>query len=311
MATQNPHLTEEQLAALLEGGLGGLEKTNLENHLLQCRVCMAAYGDTIRMRDDWVRSTGLRGGDAEMKELGYGRFPGAMQPLKGEGLPVQPRFVAPPVTADGGRGQSRKWLVAAVVPLLVVGLGWFAMRGPLFDKAVYPSLELVTAAVDQASHHGMILPGSGAATWSPSTTFRAVGETRPDLDAALADLAFDPDDNAARLLRTEGLLATGSLDLARLITENARRVLPNDTSWQQLAAVVAFRENNLARAEILLRGVLVVEPQNIEALFNLAMVLTAGNQLPEAREAFGIVALRDEFPLAQRRAEVELARLGG
>jgi hypothetical protein len=41
------------------------------------------------------------------------------------------------------------------------------------------------------------------------------------------------------------------------------------------------------------------------------MVLTAGNQLPEAREAFGIVVLQDEFPLAQRRAEVELARLGG
>ena len=314
MATQNPHLNEEQLAALLEGGMGDLEKAKLENHLLQCRICMAAYADTIRMRDDWVRSTGLRGGDAELKELGYSRFPTAALPSKGEGLTAHPRFNAPlnaPAKAPARtRRDSRKWLVAAVVPLLVIGLGWFGMNGSLFEKSVYPALELVTAAVDQASHHGMILPGSGTASWAPATTFRAVGETRPDLNAALADLASNPDDNAARLLRTEGLLATGSLDLARLMTENARRELPNDTSWQQLAAVVAFRENDLARAEILLRGVLVIEPQNVEAQFNLGLVLAAGNQLAEARGVFRAVTARADYPLAQRRAEVELARIG-
>lgn len=311
MATQKPHLNEEQLAALLEGGLGELETAKLENHLLQCRICMAAYADTIRMRDDWVRNTGLRGGDAELKELGYGRFPAATLSSRGEGLAAHPRFSAPLEVPSRARNTTRKWLVAAVVPLLAIGLGWFGLNGSLFEKAAYPSLQLVTAAVHQASHHGMILPGSGSTTWAPATTFRAVGETRPDLNAALADLALNPDDNAARLLRTEGLLATGSLDLARLMTVNARRELPDDTSWQQLAAVVAFRENDLARAEILLRGVLVVEPQNVEARFNLGLVLTAGHQLTEARDSFREVAARADYPLAQRRAEVELARLGG
>ncbi len=306
MVTRNPHLNEEQLAALTEGGLGEVETATLESHLLQCRECMAAYADLIRIRGEWVRGTDLRTADPALRELGYRQLPLSVTPHKEEG----PAADSSEETARGNSDRSSpRWLVAAIVPLLVVGLGWFGLSDTWQQDPTHPAQRLVSAAVHEASHSGMILPGCGSASWSPGDTFRAAGEIRPDLNEALITLGVQGEDRAAQLLRAEGLLAAGRLDLARLLTDNTLRVLPEDTSWQHLAAVVAFRENNLARAEILLRGVLVTEPQNIEAQFNLGLVLAAGGQNVEARRIFSEVSRSTDYPLAQRRATVELGWL--
>ena len=307
MATQNVHLGEEQLAALLEDGLRDVEKAAAEDHLLRCRFCMAAYADAVRLRDEWVRSTGFGSVPAELRELGCSRFPGASAPTKGDGLPAHSHPRPRPAVAP--TGDRRRWLVAAVLPLVMVGLGWLGLSGPRSGADPHPAMAAVLSAVHEASHHGMILPGSGSAAWAPAATFRASGQTRPDLDEALVVLADRPADNAAQLLRAEGLLATGRLDLARLLTANARRELPSDTSWQTLAAVVSYRENDLARAELLLRGVLVAEPGNSEARFNLGLVLAAGDGKSEARRLFSSLADQPGRPLVQQRARLELERL--
>lgn len=315
MATQNPHLSAEQLAALVDGGLEEIETPTVEGHLLHCRTCMAAYADTVRMRDEWVRSPDPRSADAQLRELGYGRFPGLVTAGKGDDPAAHPRVHShacqgPAARRRAGRGRGR-WLVAAVVPLaFMVGFGWLGLRG--HDDALRrdPAHAVVTAAVHQASHHGMLLPGSGRAAWAPTATFRAAGRMNPDLVAALTDLTGRADDDA-RLLRAEGLLAGGSIDLARLLTDTARREHPGSTVWQMLAAVVAFRENDLARAETLLHGVLAAEPTNVEALFNLGLVYAAGERTEEARRIFRTVAAETDMPLASRRAAVEYERLGG
>ena len=131
----------------------------------------------------------------------------------------------------------------------------------------------------------------------------------PELDAALAAVDELPAADRQELLRASGLVAAGRLDLAQLIVDEGLQRESENPSWPLLAAQIAYRRNDLTRAESLLRGILVRDPEASESRFNLGLLLAESGRTAEAAEVLEILVGRGDAPMAAARATMELTRM--
>lgn len=292
--TPELHLTEEQLAVLVEGSMDETELGLLREHLRACPPCREAYGDTLRYRGIWVSDASA---------------------LKApENLVVRARRVATTRT----RSERRSWrpgLVPALaaVAVIVSGVSLWRAEFSSRDTGYVDLLRPVQVAVKNASSGGsIVIPG--AETAATTAAYRsgfvpaseAIAEALNNLTVMYRDGSATPD--VAHWL-ISGFLATGDLETASVYANDARVRYPGDSRFLVLDALVAYRSRDMARAERLLQTVLRDDPQNGAAMINLGLVQYELGQWDLARRTFELARSRFAGSPLEMRAATLLSDL--
>jgi hypothetical protein len=205
---------------------------------------------------------------------------------------------------------------AAIVVLVMVVAQWRPLmpgQQPHYTAYVDPIREAVT----NASTSGAIVIPGGETAVATSTPLHRSGRVDPDpvitealreLTRAYSDRRTSPD--VAHCL-VSGFLATGQLDNARVYVQDARLRYPDDLRFIVLDALVAYRSNDMPRAERLLQIALQTDPHNGAALINLGLVQYEQGHWDLARRTFEIVRTRFAGSPLEARAATLLSGLLG
>jgi thioredoxin-like negative regulator of GroEL len=177
--------------------------------------------------------------------------------------------------------------------------------------------DALRSAVAQASALGMVLPVGEGVSDEEIPRYRAGGASNGDaLEGALARLSERyerriSDDREVVCWLIAGYIASGKIATARAYVSQARVRYPEDPRLLVLAAVIAYRESDLASAEKHLRAALALDPDDAVAKLDLAiLLLDLGNRL-EAIEHLEAVRAQHADTMLGRRAMSLLDELDG
>jgi hypothetical protein len=287
--TSEWHLSEEQLAMLVEGNAGEGDSALLREHLKMCPDCAAAYEDVAHYRAIWQADASVFRASDDLLALAK-RVP-VREPVmaKSEPLAVLPFW----------RSWSPVLGTAAVAVLLIAMLSMWQpgfMSGPFERDAGYADLlPPLQHAVAVASMEGSIVIPGGEASASTTSPMHRAGIVAQDeiITSSLDRLAIvfreTPGNSDVAHWLISGYLATGQLDNADLFVEDARRQFPSDIRFLVLEALVAYRLNDMNRAERLLQTAVNSDPAYGPALVNLGLVQYERGQWDSARRVFQTV----------------------
>lgn len=296
------HLTDEQLAALVDQSLGDSERSFLVEHLRSCDICRGGYHETLRYRAILLSdSTVFRAPDAAIDIA---------------------RSVARPVrTARSAR--RFRWFeprlvagLAAAAVTVTAGVAWYTHHQPASTSYGHWVPTLKQAAASASADGSIVLPGVEEVVSATSSEHRT-GFVQADeaITTALSGLTEAyrerPNADVAHWL-ISGYLATGDVDKSRLYIQDARLRFPEDSRFLVLDGIVAYRTSDMARAENLLRAALDANPHDGAALLNLALVQYESGQLDSARRTLQLV--RTQFagsPLEARATTLMSDLLNG
>lgn len=297
------HLTDEQLASLADDSFSGPDHALLAEHLRACKSCQSAFHDVVRYRAMLLADASVfRAPDAAMR-------------------------TARRIADTGERRERPSWRHWLTSPAALAGLSAAAMlvaAAGLWEAGYRPTrnhydhwFQPLKQAAETASADGsIVLPGAEDAAAVTSPLHRS-GFVDPDpaIESALEGLmqAYrdHPDADVAHWLIT-GCLATGDLERAAIYVHDARLRFPDQSRFVVLDAIVAYRTNDMARAERLLQSALETDPHNGAAMLNLALVQYESGQRDSARRTLELV--RSEFrgsPLEVRAATLISDLLNG
>ena len=282
------HLSEEQLALLVEGNGSQSNLAWLREHLRMCPDCASAYTDALRYRAIWEADASIFRASDELVALARRVPDRAAETANREPLAV-PSF-------------WRSWSpvfgsVAAVIVLVAALVLW--VPGQFLHNDGYTDLlpPLQRAVVVASMEGSIVIPGGEAAAATTSPQYRAGIVAQDDIIAAsldrLADVYNDAPDNpdVAHWL-ISGYLATGQLDNADLFAVDARRQFPSDIRFLVLEALIAYRLDDMDRAERLLQTAVTTNPTYGTALVNLGLVQYEQGHLESARRTFETVRVQ-------------------
>jgi tetratricopeptide (TPR) repeat protein len=301
------HLSEEQLASLVEGDSGG-ESALLREHLRKCPDCAAAFEDVARYRAVWMADASVFRASDDLVAMAKSI------PARGAETATREPLA--------GRSMWRAWAPvlgpAAVALVLVTALLVWQPGRIVRDTTYADLLPPLQQAVAVASMQGSILiPGgeASASTTSPMHRAGIVAQNEMITSALnrLSDVYFkNPGNPDIAHWLISGYLATGQLDNADVFVEDARRRFPSDNRFLVLEALVAYRLNDMNRAERLLQAAVDRDPAYGPALVNLGLVQYERGQWDSARRVFETV--RTQFagsPLEDRANALLVGLLNG
>lgn len=310
------HLTSEQLSQLVDGSISDPARVLLEEHLRSCRSCFAAYEDALRYRAVWETDPAIFRAPSPIAALAHETPRRAARERAHMEREAQRGRL-------GSRPGWRALLPAAGAAVIVVALvGALSLWRPdMMQPARGEYSEFfapVKAAVEEASTGGaIVIPGAESVAAMTVPAFRSGRATASEhVSAALGSLAEayrdkDTPPEVAHWL-ISGFLAVGELENARLYAEDSRRRYPGDERFVVLEAIVAYRSNDMKRAERLLQLALRENPHSGAALLNLGLVQYEQGQYEVARQT--LESVRREFagsPLDIRAAALLSGLLGG
>jgi len=293
------HLTDEQLAALADESMGEAQRAFLEEHLRQCRSCHEAYRETVRYRAMVMADPSVfRAPDAAVVMARA-----IARPAGKASAGLRPRSVLLPRLAFG--------MAAAAV--VVASLSLWQSLSHRQDRWIEP---LQQAAASASAEGSIVLPGVEGTVSATSAHHRSGFVQRNEvIGNALTELSRTYNQDASPEVAhwlISGYLATGDVETAGMYVQNARLRYPEDARFLVLDAIVAYRSDDLERAEKLLQTALGADPRNGAAMLNLALVQYEGGQWDSARRTLEMV--RSQFagsPLETRAATLMADLLGG
>lgn len=281
MTTEEPHITDEQFAALVDGRLPADEDQRATEHLARCRTCMSAYNDLVRQVHGWKQDA---------------------------------RQSAAPVASAGGSRWPRM-LLAACIPLVVAVAAWTVFRGNDPSPSSLPELpvaqsELVEMMIALSSYDGMILPGAESAVWADRVIVRSE-QVDPVLKSDVEEIL----DNVAGYHVDPGVviaghLATGDNDMARIQLDNGKGEDLSPARFHLLKGIQEWsRPAELEDVEKHFRLALEASPDDPVVRFNLGYCLWAQNRFDEAAAQFASLTGGKSGSLITVRATEALARV--
>jgi tetratricopeptide (TPR) repeat protein len=281
------HLTDEQIASLADDSLTGGDRGLLLEHLRSCPACHETFRDTVRYRAMLLADASIfRAPDDAVRDARrIGESRRRTEPRALPGI----RWLLTPGALAG--------LTAAVLIVAAVALWQSGFRPAKSDyQDVFQPLR--QAAVSASSEGSIVLPGTEDAATASAPLYRT-GRVEPDeaIQTALDELMLAyrnrPNPDVAHWL-ISGCLATGDVERASIYARDARLRFPEDTRFTVLDAIVAYRSDDMDRAERLLQSALETDPDNGAAMLNLALVQYETGQLASARRTLELV--RAQFP---------------
>jgi len=271
------HPDWNDLAALAEGRAPA-RVADLHRHLATCRNCAAAYAEAVRQETRLITAPESLGVPASLR---------AAARAAGGSTPLAARRARPSLRVAGA--------LAGVAALALIAV---ALRPDAPLSARYPAIQ---AALLAQAPSGMVLPGLTPAAGSEATVYRDGGAI--DLDLELERIATSyrqrPEPAVAFWLGA-GYLAAGRLQAAEALVREARHRHPDDRRLQLLDSMASYRRSDLGRSETLLREILVKEPADLAARFNLALLLQETGRLGEARQLLDAGSWNGDPWLARR-----------
>lgn len=275
------HLTDEQLAALAEDSMGEAQRSFLIEHLRQCDTCHDSFQDTVRYRSILLA-------DASVFRA-----------------PDEAIAMAKRISRDGkAHARTRSFFrpqfgyaLAAAAVVVAAGAVWYSgIRSDDRNDRWFEPLQ--NAAASASAGGSIVLPGAESAAAVTSPLHRSGFVERNDaINSAITELTRTYRENAdpdvAHWL-ISGYLATGDVEAAGIYVQDARLRFPDDTRFLVLDAIVAYRSNEMDRAERLLQTALGSDPHNGAAMLNLALVQYEMGQVETARRTLELV--RSQFP---------------
>ena len=296
------HLTDEQLAALADDSLGEGQRSFLIEHLRQCPPCHDAFRETVRYRSILLADASVFRAPDEVVRLAKRVARETREPAEDR---RRWRLVSP------GFAMAAAALLLAALSVWQIGVHT-AHRGDN-DRWFEP---LQAAAANAAAAGSIVLPGVEQVAAVTTPLYRSgYVERNPAIDDAIAQLARSyrekADPEVAHWL-ISGYLATGDVESAGIYARDARVRFPDDRRFLVLDAIVAYRSNEMERAERLLQTALDEDPHDGVALLNLALVQYELGQTDAARRALELV--RSQFrgsPLEARAATLISDLLNG
>lgn len=303
--TEKGHLPAEDLARLIDGDRSALDEAGW-CHLANCRSCFAAYAEAVRFRDHWLSDRESFEPSRDVIEAGMGRGPAAEPAGGGTARRGFPPGGSRPVLLRLGP-------VLAVLALLLIAAG-FSRWWPLSRQAnngQAPIWEPIKVQLAQETALGMVIPGIESVDGKTLPVYRSPEKPHiEELRTANRELlsAYREDRSNADLAfwLIGGHLAGNDLRSTETFLENARRMFPGDERFSILAAVTAFKRNDIEVAETILRGVLRREPDHPEARFNLVYLLAQQGRVDEARHLASAEARQGLTPDLVERLETLL-----
>jgi len=303
------HLTDEQLSMLLARAIPEAERGLLSSHLESCESCFTAYQDALRYRGIWDTEPSVFRAPDEIHALAL-RIPGT----HGEAI-------------EDTRRTARSWWRTWALPATAVVMGAVAIVAAInlwsgktnegvagYGDSIAP---VRTAVVDASAGGSIVIPGAETVVTETSPMFRT---GRVDADGAIKGAlekltqAYRDNDAPAEVAHwlVSGFLATGDLDAARLYVEDARVRYPNDARFLILDGLVAYRTNDMGRAERLLQAALRNDPSNGTAMVNLGLVQYERGNWESARKTFQSVQTKFAgSPLEARATTLLIGLMGG
>lgn len=266
---KNDHLDPNDLAALAEG-VTLADAPALQCHLAQCRSCLAAYAEAVRV----AHTRALRPGDF------------AVPPdLLGVALAAGRRPRTPV------RARPLRWrpAAAALVAVGAIALAVIMLQGPQGGRLGRDDIAMISQLVADQSVTGPLLPGvvtaEGLAT---APVYRSGATGVPQLERVLREAArgqgSSPRNARQAYWLSAGHLAVGQVGTAADLVRLARQSFPQDQPLLVLEGITAYRASELGRAESLLREALRRDPADAVARFDLAVVLVDAGRGWEARQ---------------------------
>lgn len=303
------HLSHEEIASFIEGSTGEVQGARIQVHLQSCDDCLEAYRYAVRYRGMYDGSPAT---DAPSKQAIRAAKAIAERDFRRDEFERRGKL-----RWISGLNPTGRWaLSAAVVALFVASVFW--LRPLSTDGGFDPlseALSPVTRAMVTASERNpLVLPGVEFEIGpAPEVLRSGPAAINGALDDALSELAVSYNDGALSNDETQwligGYLATGQVENARVYITNALARHPQDLDLLVLRGILAYMDNDLARAREMFEVAVGKDSDNVVAAFNLAVVEEELGQAAAARRLYRRVSTGAPGSTLANRAEAALSKL--
>src|SRR5262245_51101431 len=254
------HVTPELLAALTEPGASIPDEGSVASHLAVCRHCMAVWSEFVRARTQFsLRS------DADMPP---------------DSLLAVAKRIAPPSPARSApaTGLATHRRVVAALMSLAAAILFLVLTEP--RPALDPDMVHHVSEILREDSGGIVY-ASELAPVMRGTRGSEQGPEDAELDLLVKLHAEHPKSAEVAWWLVAAHLAENRKREADLYLQNALQQFPEDARFHNLAAILAYRRDDLQAAERELRKARAMEPSPA-VLINLATVLKEQGHPDEA-----------------------------
>lgn len=278
--THESHLTDGNIARLIEGTLNAAESRSMLEHLHSCRRCFETYQDSVLYSHLFESDSPAFASTKKTAEAGLGVMTGVHD--TGAARKERKRFS--PVWRPALR------IAAACVVVLAAAVIWH--RNVERDGGLTVSstdLAPIRAALETASRWGphvlpegeRLLDGSGPAYRSGAVPLN--DSLKSSLDHLYTIYRSEGASSDVVYFLAAGKYVTGQIDIARDLAAHARERYPDDQRIAVLEALISYTDGDHDRSIDLFRKVLDKNPDDPVANLDLAIVLMERGLTGEAR----------------------------
>ena len=292
---QDRHLSETEMAKLIEGSLASAGSEALFKHLRSCHRCREILKDACLSHSLWEINPDIIAPDPDLVDAGMQI---ALQESITAGNPIR-TFLASIRNIFTGR---RPYIpIAAALIVVALTLVWFHDDQTISEHQLPSStVRPIQQAIETVSRWGpLVLPGGEGAVGKTGIRLRSgYVHINESLESSLNDLYdmyrrgnMSPD---VVYYLTAGYVATGQIDMARDLTTDARNRRFTDARTLSIEALIAFIDGDLETAERILRENIISDPDDLVAATNLAIVFREQGRYDEAAQI--LTRIRNDHP---------------
>lgn len=298
--THESHLTDGDIARLIEGNLNTTESRSVLEHLHSCKRCLETYQDSALYNYLFDSDSPAFATSKEIAEAGLGVMPG----VYGAETALKERKRIFPAWRPAFR------IAAACAVILAAAVIWHRSADRDSGYTLKSTdLAAIRTALETASQWGpYVLPEGEHLLDGSGPTYRSGSVPLNDSLKSSFEHLFniyrseEASSDVAYFLAA-GKYVTGQIDIARDLAAQATDRYPDDQRIAVLEALISYTDGDHDRSITLFRKILEKAPDDPIANLDLAIVLAEKGHTGEARTILEMVEERQAGTALASRAK--------